>query len=148
MILGFKTKFKDGKDTNFVAKIIKSLFHQIGENLLVPKIHTIRVDAKKRWKVGTLIHFCTGVRTKNFNNFGLRHCFGVQEIEIVYFNDVQFDVIVDGKTLSTYQVKDLALNDGFDLVDSFFYYFKSEATQEECYKVFRGRLIHWTNLKY
>jgi len=58
MILGFKTKTKDGRYTNFVEKIEK------GE-----KIHTIREDKLNRWRAGRIIHAAVGVRTNEYRQF-------------------------------------------------------------------------------
>jgi len=131
MVLAFKPQF--------VQKIID-------EN----KRHTIRQDINKRWKVGNDIHFATGVRTKNYNQFYKSRCKKVDEIEIIWnhpfradFNSSScvmidgkgyFSVIVNGKRLGYSEMSNLAKNDGFDNVEDFADWFNAD---------FTGRLIHW-----
>ena len=122
MVLGFKKQF--------VSKIISG-----------SKIHTIRVDEHKRWKVGNIIHFATGVRTKAYKNFKEGHCLGVQKIEFKYvmYNDRIPVILVDDIVLTTPEVELLANNDGFDTVDKLYAWFNSD---------FKGKIIHWTDFKY
>ena len=131
MILGFKPQF--------VEKIIKK-----------KKMHTIREDKKRRWKVGNDIHFATGIRTKNYNQFHKSRCKKIDDIEIIWnhpfradFNSSScvmidskgyFSVIVNGKRLGYSEISNLAKNDGFDNVEDFAEWFNSD---------FNGRLIHW-----
>lgn len=67
----------------------------------------------------------------------------VQEIEIVY--DKMFgkklhpDVLIDGVRLHPMKLDELALKDGFDTVEDFLAYFDID---------FKGKIIHWTELKY
>ena len=134
MILGFKKQF--------VTPIIK------GE-----KIHTIREDKNNRWKKGNLIHFATGMRTKNYNQFKIDICKSVQKIEIKYrlgFNDEKRipSVFVDGKKFvegleigySDFpKLIELINNDGFELAKDFFDWFNKD---------FKGKIIHWTDYLY
>ena len=131
MILGFKPQF--------VEKIIKK-----------KKMHTIREDKKRRWKVGNDIHFATRIRTKNYNQFHKSRCKKIDDIEIIWnhpfradFNSSScvmidskgyFSVIVNGKRLGYSEISNLAKNDGFDNVEDFAEWFNSD---------FNGRLIHW-----
>jgi len=99
MILPFRTKFKDGKKTNFPFKIWKGLQLGIGDyqvgfkvrfewlekcfengciskqnwneyfGWMPSKIHTIRADKKNRWKAGNKIHFVINNRTKDYFQF-------------------------------------------------------------------------------
>lgn len=50
-------------------------------------------------------------------------------------------VIIDGITFSSgcTQIKQLAINDGFDSLESFYGYFNKD---------FSGKIIHWTDLRY
>lgn len=115
------------------------------------KIHTIRKDEKKRWKHGTDIHFATGVRTKNYNQFYKSRCKHIDEIEIVWNNPFRtdfnssscirigdngdyFTVYINGKIQSYANVLSLAKNDGFDSVEDFARWFNAN---------YRGRIIHW-----
>jgi hypothetical protein len=130
MVLGFKKQF--------VEPILQGT-----------KIHTIRLDLGGRWKEGNSIQFATGVRTSDYNEFKTGVCFCVQEIEIIWnrykVGGVESNVptvTVDGVVLSYVQVDDLAKNDGFENLASFF---KWEAWDE---KNFSGKIIHWTNKRY
>ncbi|TDQ79555.1 hypothetical protein [Sphingobacterium yanglingense] len=129
---------------------------------LSPKLHTIRQDSSNRWKAGNDIHFAVNGRTKNRFQFApVVKCVSVQDIEILsamhlgsndprvsYADEVEFcgekwayalTVIVDGKQLDRNAVEVLAANDGFESVWDFFKYFD---------KNFKGKLVHWTNLRY
>ena len=81
----------------------------------------------------------------------------VQKIEIKWFDDgkiKQVSVFIDGKIYGTvcynfgvnvtelYKRKKLDLlaqNDGFETIEEFFAYFNED---------FKGKMIHWTDLKY
>lgn len=113
------------------------------------KVHTIREDKNNRWKTGNKIHFATGVRTKNYNQFFDGVCKSVQTIEIKTIddpglinyvrNDKPVGVFVDGKRLKIYEIDLLASKDGFENALEFFKWFDKD---------FKGKLIHWTDLKY
>lgn len=122
MILGFKPQFVKPITTG-------------------SKIHSIREDKPDRWKEGNTIHFATGVRTKNYNNFKTDTCKGTQIIEIIwksgYINDTV--VKVDGKELTLEEKQRLAWNDGFVNLFEFYTWFSSD---------FKGKIIHWTDFKY
>lgn len=117
MILGFKQQFVD--------KIMSG-----------HKIHTLREDKKNRWSRYHIIHFATGVRTKDYHCFLTRHCVSVQNITIEPIEKV---VYVDGKWLSDKGIQALVKNDGFDSIQEFWQWFD---------KPFEGKIIHWTSLKY
>lgn len=122
MILAFKERFKE------------PIIHG-------KKIHTIREDSGNRWRPGMKIHMATGVRTKNYNCFNESACLSVQDIQIKfpteYINDMV--VIVDQFVLPFKQVQQLAYNDGFEHVIDFALWFQDD---------FKGKIIHWTDLKY
>jgi len=113
------------KKTDFENKIKK------GE-----KLHTIRWDSKKRWKIGNKIHFSTGVRTSKYNCFKEGICKGIQEIEIK-----DRDVWIDGIICTFDEVEYLSINDGFDSIEDFWSWFDQ-------YSPFTGKIIHWTKLMY
>lgn len=126
MILGFKTKDK-GKPTGFVEKIEKGI-----------KIHTIRKGF--RWGPGRIIQFATGVRTSKYHQFKDGKCISTQRIEIYPAEPMnRGEVVVDGRNLSLDEKIELAHNDGFDNLVSFWLWFDSD---------FEGQLIHWTDKKY
>ena len=184
MNLGFSEKFKDGKRTFFVAKVLHSLFRneflktmpigfysqyatayeqKFGEQFegcndfanIKPKLHTIRRDEKRRWRLGMLIHFVVNNRTANRFQFApVVPVKCIQEIEIKYIESTHYKinigVFVDGEMIGNAfgndeieaydnTLYDLAVNDGFDSVQSFFGWFSED---------FKGRLIHWTDLYY
>lgn len=119
MVLGFKKQF--------VSKIFDKT-----------KIHTIRVDKNRRWRVGLKIHFATGVRTKNYNQFFKGECKGVQNIYINP-NAAICKVLVDSNWLTESEFLKFIKADGFENEKEFFEWFNEP---------FYGRLIHWTDLKY
>lgn len=130
MVLGFKQQF--------VAPILSGT-----------KKHTIREDITNRWAEGKTIHFATGVRTKNYNNFKTDVCKSVQEIEIFFNEDQVFEdydrgvwVLIDGVVTSSFWVLELAVNDGFKSVYEFYNWFGKNTNY------FKGKIIHWTDLTY
>ena len=126
MILGCATKFPWGDLTNFESKI-KSY----------SKKHSIRKG--KRWNDGMIIHFATGVRTKNYREFKRDVCTGVQNIIVIpIYRDVYIEI--DGKELSPEEKLQLAKNDGFDSYDEFYNWFKKETLE--------GQIVHWTDTRY
>lgn len=131
-------------------------------NVFLPKIHTIRRDENGRWKPGMDIHFVINSRTKDRFQFApVVKCKSVQTIEIScanhlsindeyvsYYGEIEqygekwgyaLNVKIDGRQLGSVEVEKLAKNDGFDSVFDFYKYFEKD---------FKGRLIHWTDLKY
>lgn len=122
MVLGFKKQF--------VAPILAGT-----------KIHTLREDLSGRWKAGMLIQMATGVSTKNYNCFMNSQCLSTQKVEIIRKSDYLNETVVkvDGRELNMDEVKQLALNDGFDCLASFWLWFSDG---------FSGNIIHWTDLRY
>lgn len=123
---------------------------------LHPKLHTIRIDQNDRWRPEMDIHFVINGRTKDRFQFApVVKCVSVQEIEFYWWKpehpelypnpyddklgDRYCDLYVDNRVLNIEEVESLALNDGFETVEDFFRYFNED---------FKGKLIHWTNLKY
>lgn len=122
MILGFKKEF--------VAPILAGT-----------KIHTIRRDANNRWENGMKIHFATGVRTKDYKQFKVRMCTGIQPIQI---RPLLMAVRIGSNRI--FQLPDiqfLAKKDGFRTVLDFFQFF-----QDNYGNFFEGKIIHWTNFRY
>lgn len=164
MILAFITKL-NGKPTYFVEKIHSGLLqndllqgfdlkfeHEFDLDKLCscePKIHTIREDKNERWKPGTKIDFFINCRQKNMFRFApVLPVLSVQKIEIFYkglFSAVAIDKVLfytdaDFKLgKSTAGMLQLAQNDGFDTIEDFFAYFNED---------FKGKIIHWTDLRY
>lgn len=111
----------------------------VSELFVKPKLHTIRTDEHDRWNAGMNIHFVINGRTKNRFQFApVMQCVSVQEIEIEYVND-WLTIRIDGRYLKLNEKLSLAQNDGFDSIEHFKKYFKKD---------FKGKIIHWTDLKY
>ena len=132
MILGFKKQFVDP--------------YKSGR-----KKHTIRQDKTNRWRPGRSIQLATGVRTKNYHQFGDEVCISTQHVWIVStenYKAISIDGIMryaeqnaNSFTLyPTFSIKEFAINDGFETVAEFWQFFNE--------KEFFGKIIHWTNLKY
>lgn len=176
MTLAFMTHYSNGKRTNFVERIRRSLYAEYNEQAQIvkglhetfphkeetyrvedsmkdvtKKIHTIRRDKSKRWKVGNKIHFVINNRTpkryqfapvvlvKSIQDITITEMLMTQTAYCVVSNDKIFKVEIDGRILHKKEVEQLAINDGFESVDAFFEYFNED---------FKGRLINWTNYKY
>ena len=129
MILGFKPLFK--------PKILDGT-----------KIHSIREDIHDRWEKGKKIHFATGVRTKNYNQFDERICTGIQNVYMSYaFNDL-IEITVDDKEFFGYSERlRLAQNDGFDSWEGFFnWFYPIIAKSKDNFIAYK--IIHWTPFRY
>ncbi|MGM8362114.1 hypothetical protein ACSV4D_09390 [Flavobacterium sp. ARAG 55.4] len=164
MILPFSTQL-NGKPTYFVEKIWETIFQKgiqikMGEflelarealpkNYIVgthnPKLHTIRKDEKDRWKKGTMIDFFINCRQKDIFRFAPRiPVVSTQKIHVFYITDAPYcynepSIYIDDKILPNDKWLTLAQNDGFDTIEDFFAYFNED---------FKGKIIHWTDLKY
>lgn len=143
MLLGFKKQF--------VPLIL------FGE-----KIHTIREDKHNRWKAGNIIHFATGIRTKNYNQFMTGECKSVQPILLVNHGNHVYCKIqigenqyihndcVEYENIKFYKrhlskgglLVDLCKNDGLE-----WQAFKDWFVPKNGDK-FEGKIIHWTDFTY
>jgi hypothetical protein len=138
MIAGLDPSVHYPKDYNFVAK-----------DKLSPKLHTIREDKNDRWKAGTKIDFFINCRQKNMFRFApVLPVVSTQKVEIKWigFNNgfrpciwIDKKLIYDLAGINKKQMLELAQNDGFDTIEDFFRYFDKD---------FKGKIIHWTDLKY
>ena len=104
------------------------------------KIHTIRMDKKKRWRKLMKIHYATGVRTKNYNEFKRGVCTGTQRIDIGWDGTIY----IDKKLLSVSEAYQLARNDGFNGLQEMFDWFDNEHELP----IEDATLIHWTDFRY
>lgn len=149
MILGFMKKMPgiNGEATEFEEKIKDGR-----------KIHTIRRDENRRWKVGMSIQFATGQRTKDYQQFYEGKCIAIQKIKIdtkcetfvgYDYDEVtksktkpvkklEYAVFVDGRRLSDLELIELIVNDGLS-IEQFKRYFNED---------FEGIIVHWTNKLY
>ena len=108
------------------------------------KIHSIRLDPHKRWKVGMKIHHCKGLRTKNYKCFKIDECKNIQEIIITLVRSGYPIIHADNKSLGVKEMVELAKNDGFNNLDEFYEHFFGNAKSG----VFEGRIIFFTDFKY
>lgn len=166
MILSFKTKIED-RPTYFVEKIWCGLidsnieageYKKYNEKYITkdlvhePKLHTIRQDKKNRWKPGMMIDFFINARQKDMFRFAPQiPVVSTQDISIIFWG-TSVQVFIDGEWFgdaffdqfkniecNNFDLDTLAKNDGFDSLEEFFNYFNED---------FKGKIIHWTDLKY
>lgn len=128
--------------------MILSFQKQFREKILLEsKKHTIRRDRHDRWKAGKIIHFSTGLRTKDYECFMFGKCESIQIIRIKWKDNRDIghgqsvQVFIDDKNVTTNDdiIDALVENDGFESRREFFEWFSED---------FNGKLIHWTTLKY
>ena len=145
MLLGFKAEF-DGKPTGFLTKIEDGF-----------KLHTMREDTYKRWKAGMTIQFSTGVRTKQFKEHFRKPCTAIQEIKMTLEKGSDLwaiqsvNIFVDGKLHNPLLNQQFARNDGFTDQRDFlkwFFFEKKNGKWKQVRTSWKGRLIHWTDLRY
>jgi len=176
MTLAFKTKI-EGKPTHFIEKIWEAVLRngvecnardlaiKLQESMVMignytigtytAKLHTIREDKSNRWKSGNNIHCVINNRTpERFQFAPVIKCMSTQEFQVSYKydgNKTTAKVLVEKKIIgeaiwvncqlknSSFTVDKLALNDGFENTNDFFEWFSED---------FKGKIIHWTNIKY
>ena len=130
------------------------------ENKVKPKLHTIREDKNDRWKAGTKIDFFINCRQPTMFRFApVLPVVSTQKIEIVNSGGIlnYASIYIDGELfLNNYnphqvikgvksddekeeKIIKLAQNDGFDTIEDFLAYFNKD---------FKGKIIHWTDLRY
>lgn len=141
-------------DLNFSMHRTTENWELIKPNIEKPKLHTIRKDKNDRWQPGTMIDFYINSRRKDMFRFAPRiPVVSTQEIEINWYcekRDLEpsklahkhynyVEVVVGSNVLDIKEIEKLAVNDGFENVADFFAYFNED---------FKGKIIHWTDLKY
>ncbi|AKD55048.1 hypothetical protein [Spirosoma radiotolerans] len=137
MILGFRTTHK-GRPTGFVEKINSG-----------QKIHTLREDKNQRWRAGRHIEFATGVRTKQYSQFKNDTCKSTQRV-FMSMGQVRLEISIDDTYLYPPDIKELAINDGFDTVEDFYNWFVPlvQEAEKDGKHGLPLRLIHWTDKRY
>ncbi len=146
-----------GKPTRFRERILNTLAQdypftaallEASPEKYKMKPHTIRRDKFNKWVVGKNIHFfewsAKPYRSTHFKFAPVIACVSTQIIEICWTDADGFlmaipTIWVDGKWLVGEAEELLALNDGFDSLQSFYAWFNKD---------FTGKIIHWTDLKY
>lgn len=140
------------------AKVMTEQGVPVPTEEIVPKIHTIRRDEKKRWKAGMNLHFVMFQRRPWQIRFApVLPVKAVEQIKIEHYPQDQVKsarVFIDGKNIGCViwnkgfenepivtgkKMVELIKNDGFDSVQDFFQYFNEN---------FEGKLIHWTDKVY
>lgn len=163
MILGFSSKFPNGKPTLFWQKLRagqligaepgKIMFmpgrgqeHWECDYRVKPKLHTIRHDRAGRWRAGRSVQGYYAARTKKMRKIFEATCYSVQFIEIKYEQGklnppcVYIETTKDNWVkLDAEKIEQLAINDGFDSSAHFFEWFNDD---------FEGKIIHFTNYRY
>jgi len=135
MVLAFKKEF--------VPKILNGT-----------KIHTIREDKRKRWKVNSIINF---VDEKN-KEFEIGNCLFIQDIQMsidrsIHSHSEEFKeyiimIIIGSKILRAgEETIQFILNDGFGSYQEFHDWFYPIIMKSKN-NSFHGKLIHWTNKIY
>ena len=140
MVLTIYTEYKNGQKSSFVEKILDG-----------SKKHSIREDVDGQWASGLKIQFVTGDSVEDYNQFTSGTCKSIQLIEISRSRGDQMQVKVDGKALCIDEIKLLAANDGFDTLRDLFDFIVPVDTKQALQlqkNSFKGKLIHWTDLKY
>jgi len=159
MKLPFSKKFKNGNETYFLEKIWTNQYLWTEDEAIEfatnkthilefddwvietcnPKIHTIRMDLKNRWKQGSKIHPVFENRTKNQHQFAPTFvCKGIQSIEITWLRGNIY-ISIDDKLFDYNQKVQLSQNDGFESLSDFEKWFNTP---------FKGKIIHFTDFKY
>lgn len=140
------TEYINGKPTFFKEKILCGFLKDEQTKHFQPKLHTIRRKRSdinslaKEWSVGENIQFCTSLISGGELPFGLEtNCVLLQEISMVWNDNKIPDIRIDGRILTSAEVHELAINDGFETLDDFLNYFATD---------FSGILVHWTTFKY
>lgn len=143
MNLSFSQEYPWGGATNFQAKILAFFGVEPYADSFKPKKHTFREDMNERWEAGKSIHYHHGGRRLKYFCWHKGICTGTQIVQI-FWKDVKKEgdfpaVYVDARRLTIEKITMLAENDGFDNVADFFRWFNKD---------FRGRLIHWSDVRY
>lgn len=141
ILLGLQDIHLHGLDLNYTVPIEPYQLEKIwsDESHLRPKFHTLREDPHNRWKPTRLIQHAYFPRTVNYQCFLENRCISIQRVEIRHLNPRHHLVMVDGRRLSFEEVLRLARNDGFEGHADFFRWFDCD---------WKGKLIHWTDLRY
>lgn len=117
------------------------------------KIHTIREDKHNRWRPGMKIHhWMHNPRHPHLHPYPFcenkHHCVSVQKVTIVSEQTKEpnrIRVVIDGRFLSDTEVEGLAKNDGLTNAKVLQTWFFPPGSKK---KWWRGKIIHWTDIKY
>jgi len=117
------------------------------------KKHTIRADKKDRWKAGRIIHHAVNPYSKLRRVFHVDKCISIQKICISYTGRQELSglvIHVNGKRLKADKIKALIINDGVQSISYFINWFfpVDKKSGKRLPIQWKGKIIHWTNLKY
>lgn len=99
------------------------------------KKQTIRAMRKRPFKVGDRLYLYTGCRTKQCKKIGEAVCVKVDKIEMTYKKN-KFKVYKNYYQMCVAEIIDIAQNDGFTGLKTFFDFFKDRLP-------FTGQIIYW-----
>lgn len=144
-----------GKPTHFVEKIVKHYMkaEMFGANHLpfdfdfracakaLPKVHQILTDKENVFRPNSpIIHIIKGAHSAIAQFAPRAKVVSTQTIEISHLDDGDRYIWIDGSVLlNQRQMEMLAINEGFYSLADFFAYYNED---------FKGKLVHWTDLKY
>ena len=112
------------------------------------KIHSMRLDMNNRWKAGKAIemwHNSPFNKKANPHEFIKSKVVSTQKVRLYRYGSLF--VAVDDRPLTTGEIKELAINDGFDTVNEFAEYFVPVVSNGDP-AVWEGKIIHWTDKRY
>lgn len=119
-----------------------------------PKLHTIRLDYKNRWKPGNKIHPVIFNRSSKQQQFIFTlTCIETQKLDIwvkAEHLNTHIACWVNNHPLTMQRIRQLAINDGFDSVQDFANYFAVQLYNStgRTFGTTQYKLIYWTDLKY
>lgn len=112
------------------------------------KVHTIREDKKDRWREGMTMHMYTGGRfSKEYHEFYKKECICVQPVIMTYYVGRLEVSIGDTYLFEWPERNEMAISDGFENWEEFEKWW-IPIVDASPKKVFQGKVIHWTDLKY
>lgn len=123
----------------FLRNLSKTEIELIGH--VAPKYHTMRRDDENKFKVGTPVEF--------FDEDGnmiapALACVRTQKVSITWLKkggNWRTDTIVtiDDRILQNWEIRAVSRSDGFDSPEDFFEWHPND---------YKGKIIHWTTIKY
>lgn len=152
MNLGFKREIS-GQPTYFRDAVLAAfgLPAVDGGRIHSLKHHTIRLG--ERWKVGDVIHFCFGIRTKQYEQWHVGEC---THVTPVYIKQIDrkfglFDVVLihrgpNGEQLDFLPTLEVVRNDGLT-IGQFNSWFRQDVGDSGG-GLQVAQIVHWTDVRY
>lgn len=110
---------------------------QFASKIPLEKIHTIRRQRKRPFKIGDTLYMFTGQRTKYCKRLGEFPCLYVADFSFETFPNKKGRIKIDNKIISGWYLYGLAINDGFDNFQDFKDFFIKSGLP------FKGQIIGW-----